>query len=74
MASRYRLKNPIAAIHDKLGGGLVRVMLPAGAILIESSSGSSGTVIGMIGVFWDGCHYWVHLRDLLKDAERVETA
>lgn len=74
MASRYRLKNPIAAIYDKLGGGLVRVMLPAGAILIESSSGPSGTVIGMIGVFWDGRHYSVHLRDLLKDAERVQTA
>ena len=73
MASRYRLKNPIAAIYDKLGGGLVRVMLPAGAVLIESS-GPSGTVIGMIGVLWDGRHYSVHLRDLLKDAERVQTA
>lgn len=73
MASRYRLKNPIAAIYDKLGGGLVRVMLPSGAVLLEYS-GPSGTVIGMIGVFWDGCHYSVHLRDLLKNAERVLTA
>ena len=73
MASRYRVKIPIAAMYDKLEGGLVRVMLPAGAILLESS-GPSGTVIGMIGVFWDGCHYSVHLRDLLKNAERVQTA
>jgi hypothetical protein len=54
--SRYRLKTPIAAIYDKLlGGSLVRVALPPGAVLTESSQ-PSGTLIGMIGVYWEGRH------------------
>jgi hypothetical protein len=52
---------------------LIRVMLPAAAILTESSQ-PSGTVIGMIGVYWKGRHYAVHLRDLIRNGERVSTA
>jgi hypothetical protein len=70
---RYWLKTPIPAICDKLGGSLIRVMLPAAAILTESSQ-PSGTVIGMIGVYWEGRHYSVHLRDLIRNGERVSTA
>jgi hypothetical protein len=70
---RYCLKTPIPAIYDKLGGSLIRVMLPAAAILTESSQ-PSGTVIGMIGVYWKGRHYAVHLRDLIRNGERVSTA
>ena len=70
---RYRLKISIPAIYDKLGNRLVRVTLPEGAVLIESSR-PSGTLIGMIGVYWEGRHYSVHLRDLLRNGERVSTA
>lgn len=70
---RYRLKTSISAIYDKLGGSLIRVTLPAGAVLTDSSQ-PSGTLIGMIGVYWEGRHYSVHLRDLLKNGERVSTA
>jgi hypothetical protein len=70
---RYRLKTSIPAIYDKPEGGLVRVEIPAGATVIESSE-PSGTVIGMIGVYWEGRHYSVHLRDLLKYGQRVRTA
>ena len=73
MASRYRLKAPIPAIYDDKGGDMVRVTLPAGAAVMESSH-PSGTVIGMIGVYWDGRHYSVHLSDLIKNGERVQTA
>ena len=73
MASRYRLKAPIPAIYDEVGGGMVRVTLPAGAALTESAH-PSGTVIGMIGVYWGGRHYSVHLSDLLKNGERFQTA
>jgi hypothetical protein len=31
-------------------------------------------VIGMIGVYWEGRHYSVHLRDLLRNGERVQSA
>lgn len=71
--ARYSLKTPIPAIYDKLGDSLVRITLPAGALLTESSQ-PSGTVIGMIGVYWEGRHYSVHLRDLLRNGERVQTA
>jgi hypothetical protein len=70
---RYRLTTSIAAIYDKLGDSLVRVTLPVGAVLTESSQ-PSGTVIGMIGVYWEGRHYSVHLRDLIRNGERVSVA
>jgi hypothetical protein len=54
-------------------GRLVSVTLPAGALLLQSSQ-PSGTLIGMIGVYWQGCHYSVHLRDLLKNGQHVLTA
>jgi hypothetical protein len=72
MMSRYRLKTPIPAIYER-GRGLVRVTLPAGAVLTESSQPSE-TLIGMIGVYCEGRHYSVHLRDLLKNGERVSVA
>ena len=50
-----------------------RVKLPAGAELVESVQ-RSGTLRGMVGVFWEGRHYSVFLRDLLQNAERVSTA
>ena len=71
--TRYRLKAPIAAIYPKVGGSLVDVTLPPGAMLIESSQ-PSGTLIGMIGVYWEGRHYSVHLKDLLNNAQRIRTA
>jgi hypothetical protein len=70
---RYSLKTPIPAIYDKLGGSLIRVTLPAGALLTESSQ-PSATMIGMIGVYWEGRHYSIHLRDLLRNGERVSVA
>lgn len=73
MVLRYRLKTSIPAICDKPGGGLVRAEIPAGATVIESSE-PSGTVIGMIGVYCEGCHYSVHLRDLMKYGQRVSVA
>ena len=71
--TRYRLKTSIPAIFDKVGGSLIRVTLPAGAMLTESTQ-PSGTVIGMIGVYWEGRHYSLHLRDLIKNGERVQSA
>ena len=51
----------------------MRVTLPAGAVLTETSQ-PSGTVIGMIGIYWEGRHYSIHLRDLLMNGELVSTA
>ena len=71
--ARYRLKVPIPAIHEMREGGEVRITLPAGAMLIESAQHST-TLMGMVGVSWEGRHYSVHPRDLFKKAEQVSTA
>lgn len=69
--SRYRLKSSIPAIRTSQGR-LISVMLPAGALLIESSQ-SSGPLIGMIHLYWQGCHYSVHPIDLLKNGEHIQS-
>ncbi len=51
----------------------VSVTLPVGALLNESSQPST-TLLGMAGVYWEGRHYSVYPKDLLKKAERVSTA
>jgi CheY-like chemotaxis protein len=70
---RYLLKAPLAAVWDKSGGERVSVILPAGAVL-KNSSQRSTTLLGMIGVYWKGRHYSVYPKDLLQKAERVSTA
>jgi hypothetical protein len=58
---------------DKPGGQKVSVRIPVGAMLRESSQPST-TLLGMVGVHWEGRHYSVSLKDLLNNAERVESA
>ena len=70
--TRYRLSASIPAIYHTPEGPELRVMLPAGAVLVETVLDS--TLFGMIGVYWEKRYYSVHRRDLLKKAERVSTA
>jgi CheY-like chemotaxis protein len=70
---RYRLKARLPAVWDKAGGERVSVILPAGAVL-KNSSQRSTTLLGMIGVYWKGRHYSVYPKDLFQKAERVSTA
>ena len=71
MQTRYRLKVPIRAILDKPEGGETSVTLPAGALLKPSQTPL--TLMGRVGVYWEGRHYSVYLSDLLRKTERVET-
>jgi hypothetical protein len=76
MMSRYRLTAPIRAIYQAPEGAEIadlRVTLPEGAMLLESVQ-RSGTLTGMIGVYWEGRHYSVFLRDLLRKTQRISTA
>ena len=76
MMTKYRLTAPIQAMRHPPAGTEIseyRVKLPASAMLYESVE-PSGTLTGMIGVYWEGRHYSVSLRDLLQKAERVATA
>ena len=76
MMTRYRLTAPIPAIRHPPAGAEIadrRVKLPTGAMLYESVE-PSGTLTGMIGVYWEGRHYSVLLRDLVQNVERIATA
>jgi hypothetical protein len=76
MMSRYRLTAPMRAIYQAPEGAEIadrRVTLPAGAVLIESVQ-RNGTLTGMIGVYWEGRHYSVFLRDLLRKTQRISSA
>ena len=72
MQTRYRLTAPIRAILDK-PDRYGSVTIPAGALLRDSSQPST-TLLGLVGVLWEGRHYSITLNDLLKNGERVETA
>jgi hypothetical protein len=76
MMTRYRLTAPIPAIRHPPAGAEIadrRVKLPTGAMLYESVE-PSGTLTGMIGVYWEGRHYSVLLRDLVQNVQRIATA
>ena len=76
MMARYRLTAPIGAIYQAPAGAEIadlRVTLPAGGVLIESIQ-RNGTLKGMVGVYWEGRHYSVFLRDLLRKTERISAA
>ena len=71
--SHYRLKAPISAALDNSGGLKLSKRIPAGAVLYDSPKHST-TLIGKIGVSWEGRHYSVSLQDMLKNAEFVQSA
>jgi len=73
MLSRYRLKDPLSAILYKPGGQNISVIIPVGAMLVDSSH-TSTTLLGMVGVYWKGLRYSVFLDELLKNAEMVQGA
>ena len=70
---KYRLKAPTPAVYHTPEGGELRVMLPARAIVTESSQHST-TPNGMVALLWEGRHYQVRRKDLLNKAERTATA
>ena len=71
--TRYRVSGPIPAIYHTPEGAELRVTLPVGAVLVESVL-QAKTLLGMVGVCWEGRHYSVALSELLKKTERVSTA
>jgi len=64
---KYQLKAPLSAVWHKPGGQKESVTIPEGAVLDEASR-HSGTLEGKVGVYWEGRHYSVSLRDLLVKA------
>ena len=66
----YRLKSPIPAILNKPGDEHVSVTLPAG-IIVRTIDRSSTTMVGKVGLTWQGRHYSVDPQELVQKAERV---
>jgi hypothetical protein len=65
--AKYQLKAPLPAIWHKPGGEKQSVTLPAEAVLDEATR-HSATLDGKVGVYWEGRHYSVSLKDLLTQA------
>jgi hypothetical protein len=70
--TKYRIKTPVAAVVHRPGGKKEPTSLPAGVVVDESCRHSS-TLEGKVGVYWDGVHYSISLRDLLTNAEATRT-
>ena len=76
MLTRYQLTAAIRAILGNADGKLISVEIPAGAILTHDSQASdeSRTLVGLVGVSWEGREYAVLLKDLFQRAEFVQSA
>ena len=65
--AKYQLKAPIPATLHNPGGEKQSVEIPVGAV-IEEATRHSSTLAGKIGVYWEGRHYSISLKDLFTKA------
>jgi len=66
--AKYQVKVPLPAVWHKPGGQKESVTLAVGTVLDEAAR-HSGTLEGKVGVYWEGRHYSVSLKDLMTKAE-----
>ncbi len=71
--AKYHRKTPLPAILHKPRRQKESTTIPAGTML-DDSSRHSATVEGKVGVYWEGRHYSVSLRDLLTNADVARAA
>lgn len=71
--AQYRVTAPMLAVFDQEVGRRVTVTIPVGAVLHDSTQPTT-TLLGLVGVYWEGRHYSVSFRDLLKKAQSVRSA
>jgi len=64
---------PIVGVLDEAVGYRIFVTIPVGAVLRNSSKPST-TLLGMVGVYWEGRHHSISFRDLVKKAHVVRSA
>ena len=70
---QYQVKAPMLAIFDDVIGKRPTVTIPVGVVLHDSKQPTT-TLLGLVGVYWEGRHYSVSFRDLLKKAQCVRSA
>ena len=71
--AQYQVTAPMLAIFDQVEGKRVTVTIPVGAVLRDSTQPTT-TLLGLVGVYWEGRHYSVSFRDLLKKTQCVRSA
>ena len=71
--AQYQVTAPMLAIFDQELGRREQVTIPVGAVLRDSTQPTT-TLLGLVGVYWEGRHYSVSFRDLLKKAQCVNSA
>ena len=71
--AQYQVTAPMLAIWDEAVGQRVFVTIPVGAILRDSSEPST-TLLGLVGIYWEGRHYSISFRDLITKAQGVQSA
>ncbi|HXI43141.1 MAG TPA: hypothetical protein VNH18_34610 [Bryobacteraceae bacterium] len=71
--AQYQVTAPMLAISDQEVGRKITVTIPVGAVLHDSTQPTT-TLLGLVGVYWEGRHYSVSFRDLLKKAQCVRSA
>jgi len=71
--AQYQVTAPMLAILDEAVGKRVTVTIPVGAVLRDSTQPTT-TLLGLVGVYWEGRHYSISFRDLLKKAQGVQGA
>ena len=71
--AQYQVKDPMLAILDQPEGQRVTVTIPVGAVLHDSTKPTT-TLLGLVGVYWEGRHYSVSFRDLLQKTQCVRSA
>ena len=69
--AKHKLKTPLPAILHKPRGQKESVTLPAGAVL-EEATRHSATIEGKVGVYWEGRHYSVSMKDLLTNRGKLD--
>ena len=69
----YRVKVPMLAVLDQSEGKRVTVTIPVGAVLHDATKPTT-TLLGLVGVYWEGRHYSVSFRDLLQKTQCVRSA
>ena len=70
---QYQVTAPMLAILDQEVGKRVTVTIPVGAVLHDSTQPTT-TLLGLVGVYWEGRHYSVSFRDLLQKTQCVRSA
>src|SRR5690242_8849309 len=71
--AQYQVTAPLLAVFDQEVGRRVTVTIPVGAVLHDSAQPTT-TLLGLVGVYWEGRHYSVSFRDLIKKAQCVRGA